>query len=118
MVTGMVPIVVREPGMPCHRPRPGLRAVRRIGRCTISRSERTTRRGRKRLYKDAVSTPPKAQGQEHSGWQTCVIRVRGKDRHLRIQVTGPWVIKKAADHPDAHHDCRDWTWAWIVTTIA
>ncbi|MCO5223923.1 MAG: transposase [Thermomicrobiales bacterium] len=41
----------------------------------------------------------KRRDREHSGWQTCVIRVRGKDRHLRIQVTGPWVIKKAADHP-------------------
>ncbi|MCO5214777.1 MAG: hypothetical protein M9950_01275 [Thermomicrobiales bacterium] len=28
---------------------------------------------------------PQAQGQEHSGWQTCVIRVQGKDRHLRIE---------------------------------
>ncbi|MCO5215562.1 MAG: transposase [Thermomicrobiales bacterium] len=76
-----------------------------IARCAKNRAlyhlpdpNEPPRRGRKRLYGDRGLTP-QAQGQEHSGWQTCVIRVRGKDRHLRIQVTGPWVIKKAADHP-------------------
>lgn len=55
-------------------------------------------RGRRRLYGERGPTP-QAHGQERGGWQTCTIVVRGKERHLRVQVSGPWVMKLAADIP-------------------
>lgn len=76
-----------------------------IARCAKNRAlyavpdpDAAPSRGRKRIYGERGPTP-QAQGQERTGWQTCVIRVRGKDRHLRIRVTGPWVMKKAATQP-------------------
>lgn len=55
-------------------------------------------RGRKRRYGPRGLTPQE-QGRDLTGWETWTIRVRGKDRHLRLRVTGPWVVKPAADHP-------------------
>ena len=76
-----------------------------IARCAKNRAlyhlpdpHEPVHRGRKALYGERGLTP-QAQGLEHGAWQTCIIRVRGKDRHLRIQITGPWLVKPAAMHP-------------------
>lgn len=76
-----------------------------IARCARNRAvfalpdpDEPPRRGRKRLYGER-GLSPQEQGQIRHGWQRCDIVVRGKTRHLRLRVSGPWVIKKAPDHP-------------------
>lgn len=56
------------------------------------------RRGRKRLYGTRGPTPQE-QGADRARRQRCTIVVRGKTRHVVVRVSGPWVLKKAADHP-------------------
>jgi hypothetical protein len=56
------------------------------------------RRGRKRCYGVRGDTPQ--QTLHHpTGWQTVTLLVRGRMRTLRVQQTGPWVVRGAPQHP-------------------
>jgi hypothetical protein len=55
-------------------------------------------RGRHRKYGERGPTP-QAFWQQRTGWTALTVRVRGRDRHLRVQVTGPWLVKPAPECP-------------------
>ena len=55
-------------------------------------------RGRRRKY-GARGPTPQAQWGQRTGWTPRTIRVRGRDRHLRIKVSGPWLVKPAPACP-------------------
>jgi hypothetical protein len=55
-------------------------------------------RGRRRKYGERGPTP-QAAWQQRTGWTVLTVRVRGRDRHLRIKVTGPWLVKPAPGCP-------------------
>lgn len=55
-------------------------------------------RGRRRKYGERGPTP-QALWQHRAGWTTRSVRVRGRDRHLRVKVTGPWLVKPAPACP-------------------
>jgi hypothetical protein len=57
-----------------------------------------SRRGRKRCYGERGPTPQQTLHQR-TGWHTDQLLVRGRERTLRTVVTGPWVVRKAANHP-------------------
>lgn len=76
-----------------------------IARCAKNRAlfalpdpDEPPHRGRRRLY-GRRGPAPQEQGNQQAGSQVCAILVRGKSRHLRIWVTGPWVMHLAPDHP-------------------
>lgn len=56
------------------------------------------RRGRKRRYGERGPTP---QDTLHlaEGWQTVTVMVRGRTIPLTVQITGPWLVRKAPHHP-------------------
>jgi hypothetical protein len=55
-------------------------------------------RGRRRQYGTRGPTPQAVWGQRR-GWTPLTVRVRGRERHLRVQVRGPWLVKRAPDCP-------------------
>lgn len=55
-------------------------------------------RGRRRCYGDRGPTP-QTLWQQRTGWTPLVLRVRGRTRHLRVRVTGPWLVKPAPTCP-------------------
>lgn len=55
-------------------------------------------RGRRRRYGARGPTPDHVLHAPH-GWQTLPTLVRGRTLHLRVQVTGPWLVKPAPDQP-------------------
>lgn len=55
-------------------------------------------RGRKRRYGDRGATPL-AQLHASGGWQALRFAVRGRVVTPQARVTGPWVVKRAPDHP-------------------
>lgn len=57
-----------------------------------------TGRGRPRKYGERAPTPQE-QRADSADWQDIVCQVRGRARHLRVKVTGPWVVRRAATHP-------------------
>lgn len=55
-------------------------------------------RGRHRRYGERAPTPT-AQLQDRAGWRRIPTPVRGRTLHLRVRVTGPWLIKPASQQP-------------------
>ena len=55
-------------------------------------------RGRRRCYGERGPTP-QALWQQRTGWTPLTVRVRGRDRHLRVQASGPWLVKPAPTRP-------------------
>lgn len=56
------------------------------------------RRGRKRCYGPQGATPQQTLHQR-TGWQTLTFPVRGRMRTMRVTLTGPWVVRGAAEQP-------------------
>lgn len=80
------------------------RGVTLLARCPKNRAlfalpgAATGGRGRRRKYGERGPTP-QTLWQARTGWQAHTIRVRGRDRHLRVKVSGPWLVKPAPDCP-------------------
>ena len=55
-------------------------------------------RGRQRRYGARGPTPEQLL-HARSGWRTLPTWVRGRTLHLRVQVSGPWLVKPAPDQP-------------------
>jgi hypothetical protein len=55
-------------------------------------------RGRRRRY-GARGPTPQAVWRQRTGWTALTIRVRGRTRYLRVQVSGPWLVKPAPACP-------------------
>ena len=61
-------------------------------------SARQTGRGRKRLYGERAPSPQQLW-QQRAGWVHTSIEVRGRTRHLQVQVHGPFLRQGAANRP-------------------
>lgn len=55
-------------------------------------------RGRQRRYGARGPTPEQTL-HTRSGWRTLPTHVRGRTLHLRVHVSGPWLVKPAPDQP-------------------
>jgi hypothetical protein len=55
-------------------------------------------RGRNRRYGERGPTPQQAL-HARDGWRQVTITVRGRRIRLTVRVSGPWLVKPAADHP-------------------
>ena len=55
-------------------------------------------RGRHRRYGDRGPTPEQVLHATH-GWRTLPTPVRGRMLHLRVHLSGPWLVKPAPDQP-------------------
>ena len=75
-----------------------------LARCARNRAlfalptYRATGRGRQPRYGDRGPTP-EATLHQATGWQTVVVRVRGRTIPLTVTVTGPWLIQGAPFQP-------------------
>jgi hypothetical protein len=56
------------------------------------------RRGRRRVYGDKGPTPQETLHAQ-DGWTQPTVTVRGRTIPLTVTVTGPWLVRGAADHP-------------------
>ena len=54
-------------------------------------------RGRRRKYGDRGPTP--AASLQRRTWQTIPVLVRGRTIPLRVRISGPWLVKPAAEQP-------------------
>jgi hypothetical protein len=79
-------------------------AVWLLARCATNRAlfalpvHDPHRRGRKRIYGERGPTPQAAL-HEPTGWETMPVAVRGRTIPLTVQVTGPWLVRKAPHQP-------------------
>lgn len=55
-------------------------------------------RGRQRRYGERGPTPAQTL-HARTGWQRIATPVRGRTLHLRVQCTGPWLVKPAPEQP-------------------
>lgn len=75
-----------------------------VARCARNRAvfalptPRADGRGRPRRYGARGPTPHQTLHQR-SGWHVVTLRVRGRERHLRVRMSGPWLVKPVPDRP-------------------